>query len=172
MKNPVFVFLILMSFLFAGCFSEKDSVFYDSEWIMQNYDSQGNLYYHQLILEPGHKAVLRAAYADSSKIMEWTGSYKINSKKINFNFSECVRSENGKIAEQYTSGKMIKFYSGEFFYSVAELGEEGEEKKQYHLELIRPKNYFYGKNTDIFGNKLEEFVKVNRSNNSDEKESK
>ena len=39
-------------------------------------------------------------------------------------------------------------------------GEGEEAKKQYHLELIRPKNYFYGENKDIFGNPLEEFIKV------------
>ena len=108
--------------------------------------------------------MLRASYADSSNILVWTGNYKINSKKIDFDFVECVKYENGEIVGQYKSGAVVKFYQGDFYYSVAELGEdapEGEEsKKQYHLELIRPKNYFYGENKDIFGNHLEEFIKV------------
>ena len=159
------IFIILVCLLFTGCFSEKKSPFYDSEWIMQNYDNQMKLYYHHLILYPNHRVMLRASYADSSNILVWTGTYKINSKKIDFDFAECVKYENGEIVGQYKSGAGVKFYQGDFYYSVAELGEdtgagEGEEaKKQYHLELIRPKNYFYGENKDIFGNPLEELIK-------------
>ena len=158
MKKKFFILMILAAFFCSGCFSEKDSPFYDSEWIMKNYDAQGLLYYHHLILQPGNKVMLRASYADSTNIIVWTGKYKINSKKINFNFAECVKYENGEIVGQYKSGSVVKFYQGDFYYSVAELGEE--DSKQYHLELIRPKNYFYGENKDIFGNPLEEFIKT------------
>ena len=133
MKKFALIFLVLMAVVFTDCFSEKKSPFYDSEWIMQNYDNKMQLYYHHL-------------------------------KKIDFDFTECVKFENGEIVGQYTSGAVVKFYQGDFYYSVAELGEdvpEGEEsKKRYHMELIRPKNYFYGENKDVFGNPLEEFIKV------------
>ena len=86
---------------------------------------------------------------------------KINSKKIKFNFTECVRYEDGKPVGTYDATKLIKYYTGDFYYSVAELGETAD-TMNYHLELIRPKNYFYGEATDIFGNKFEEFVKFNR----------
>ena len=145
----------------TACFNEKDSPFYDSEWIMQNYDANGMLYYHHLILSPGHKAMLRVSYADSTNIIVWTGSYKINSKKIKFNFAECVRYEDGKVTGKYTAGQFIKYYTGEFFYSVALLGDNADNKK-YRMQLIRPQNYFYGQNTDIFGNQLEDFIKVEK----------
>lgn len=158
MKKFFVIFLIIISVFFTGCYSEKDSPFYDSEWIMQNYDNQMQLYYHHLVLYPNHRVMLRASYADSTNILVWTGTYKINSKKIIFNFAECVKYENGEIVGQYKSGSVVKFYQGDFYYSVAELGDE--ENRQYHLELIRPKNYFYGENKDIFGNPLEEFIKT------------
>ena len=161
---------------FTGCFSEKKSVFYDSEWIMKNYDSQGQLYYQHLILQPGHKVMLRASYADSSNIIVWTGKYKITSRKLDFDFTECVRYENGEVVGEYKAGQLVKFYNGDFYYSVAGFdvkdsgsGEAAEttevdtlekSNKIYHLELIRPKNYFYGENKDIFGNPMEEFIKV------------
>ena len=164
MKKFACIIVILTTVILTGCFSEKKSPFYDSEWIMQNYDNKMQLYYHHLILHPNHKVMLRASYADSSNIIVWTGTYKINSKKIDFDFTECVRYENGEIVGQYKAGQLVKYYAGDFYYSVAELSEDapaGEEsKKQYHLELIRPKNYFYGENKDIFGNPLEEFIKV------------
>lgn len=163
MKKFAYIFLIICALIFTACFSEKKSPFYDSEWVMQNYDNQMQLYYHHLILYPNHRVMLRASYADSSNIIVWTGTYKINSKKIKFDFTECVRYENGEIVGQYKAGQLVKFYKGDFFYSVAELGEEGEDgesKKEFHLELIRPRNYFYGENKDIFGNPLEEFVKL------------
>ncbi|MCQ2576794.1 MAG: hypothetical protein MJ162_08610, partial [Treponema sp.] len=85
--------------------------------------------------------------------------YKINSKKIIFNFEDCSRLENGENVGQYSDRRLVKFYSGEYFYSIGLIGET-EETKQYHLQLIRPKNQIYGENKDIFGNYLEEFVKV------------
>ena len=142
---------------------------------MKNYDADGKLYYQHLILEPNHRVMLRASYADSTNIIVWTGKYKINSRKIVFKFAECVRFENEEIVGQYKAGQLVNFYSGEFYYSVAGIEVEGaaeevkeqEEAKEknalpviYHLELIRPKNYFYGENKDIFGNPLEEFIKV------------
>ena len=164
MKKFSCIILILTTVILTGCFSEKKSPFYDSEWIMQNYDNKMQLYYHHLILHPNHKVMLRASYADSSNIIVWTGTYKINSKKIDFDFTECVRYENGEIVGQYKAGQLVKYYAGDFYYSVAELegkAAEGQEpEKQYHMELIRPKNYFYGENKDIFGNPLEEFIKV------------
>ena len=187
MKRKFRFLLVLPALLFmlclSACFSEKKSVFYDSEWIMKNYDADGKLYYHHLILEPGHRVMLRASYADSTNIIVWTGTYKINSRKIDFDFTECVRYENGEIVGQYKAGQLVKFYNGDFYYSVAGFDVEGaaavesagevdadkaeadkadSEKPAiiYHLELIRPKNYFYGENKDIFDNHLEEFIKV------------
>ena len=164
MKKLFYILLIFAALSFTGCFSEKKSPFYDSEWIMQNYDNQMKLYYHHLILYPNHRVMLRASYADSSNIIVWTGEYKISSKKIQFNFTECVRYENNEIVGQYKAGQLVKYYQGDFYYSVAALEAEAPEgkeaEKQYHLELIRPKNYFYGENKDIFGNPLEEFIKV------------
>ena len=164
MKKLNFLFLILISLFITSCFQEKDTPFYDSEWVMQNYDADGLLYYHHLILSPGHQVMLRASYADSTSIIVWTGTYKINSKKIKINFTECVRYEDGKPVGTYDATKLIKFYTGEFYYSVGLIGEEDAEdsEKVYHLELIRPRNYFYGEATDIFGNRFEEFIKFNR----------
>ena len=160
-KSIVFLLMISVVLLCTSCFSEKKSPFYDSEWVMQNYDGDGKLYYHHLILQPGHQVMLRASYADSSNIIVWKGKYKINSRKIVFDFAECLRYENGAPAGNYTDGRLINYYKGEFYYSVAELGET-KDTMRYHLQLIRPQNYFYGENTDIFGNPLEEFVKVTK----------
>ena len=46
--------IILISLSLTGCFNYKKSPFYDSEWVMQNYDDKANLYYHHLILKPDH----------------------------------------------------------------------------------------------------------------------
>lgn len=155
MKKHFFLFVIfLLSLSLTSCFSEKNSPFYDSEWVMQNLDENADLYYHHLILSPGHKVMLRASYADSSNIIVWTGKYKINSKKISFNFTECTRYEKGQLVGQYTTGKLIKYYAGDFLYSVAMLDEK------FHLQLIRPEGYFYRDFTDVFGNQLDEFIKV------------
>ncbi len=150
--------IILISLSLTGCFNYAKSPFYDSEWVMQNYDDQANLYYHHLILKPDHTVMLRVSYADSTNIIVWNGTYKLNSKKFDFDFTECLRYENGEVVGKYTSGQMIKYYTGDFYYSVGLL-EEGDGKENYHLELIRPKNYFYGENKDVFGNYLQEFVK-------------
>ena len=150
--------IILISLSLTGCFNYAKSPFYDSEWVMQNYDDQANLYYHHLILKPDHTVMLRVSYADSTNIIVWNGTYKLNSKKFDFDFTECLRYENGEVVGKYTSGQMIKYYTGDFYYSVGLL-EEGDGKENYHLELIRPKNYFYGENVDVFGNYLQEFVK-------------
>ena len=142
----------------TGCFNEKNSPFYDSQWVMTNYDNNMELYYHHLILEPGHKVMLRVSYADSTNIIVWKGTYKVDSKKFKFNFTECLRYEDGEVVSKYTSGQFIKYYTGEFLYSVG-LVQEDSGAENYHLQLIRPKNYFYGEGKDIFGNQLEEFVK-------------
>lgn len=155
------LFVLTFSIVSTSCFSLKDSPFYDSEWIMQNYDNNMQLYYHHLILKPNHTVMLRASYADSTNILVWTGKYKINSKKIVFDFTECLRYEKGEIVGQYKSGSLVKYYNGDFFYSVGLVGDN-EESQKYNLELIRPqgpKAYFYGENKDIFGNHLETFVK-------------
>lgn len=83
MNRKIFLvsFMVIFSFLFVGCFFEKDSPFYDSEWIMQNYDDNAQLYYHHLILKPDHSVMLRSSYADSENIIVWRGTYKINAKK-------------------------------------------------------------------------------------------
>ena len=158
-KSILGLLIILISLSVTGCFSYKTSPFYDSEWVMQNYDNNMQLYYHHLILKPDHTVMLRASYADSTNIIVWNGTYKINSKKIKFNFTECVRYEDGKPVGTYDATQLIKYYTGDFYYSVAELGETAETMK-YHLELIRPKNYFYGEAIDIFGNRFEEFIKM------------
>lgn len=157
-KKILLAFIIILSLSLTGCFNYKNSPFNDSEWVMQNVDVNRQLYYHHLILNADHTVMLRVSYADSTNIIVWKGTYKINSKKIKFNFTECVRYEDGKVVGTYDSGKLIKYYSGDFFYSVALL-DVGEGKEEYHLELIRPKNYFYGENVDIFGNFFQEFVK-------------
>ena len=160
-RIAIIVFTVLFPLFLTGCFNEKSSPFYDSEWVMQNLDDNADLYYHHLILQPGHNATLRVSYADSTNIIVWTGTYKINSKKIKFNFTECVRYEDGKIVGKYTSGQFIKYYTGEFLYSAAPLSDD-QGKERWHLQLIRPQNYFYGDGSDIFGNQFEDFIKVEK----------
>ncbi|MCQ2611918.1 MAG: hypothetical protein MJ169_09240 [Treponema sp.] len=155
---------LLAAVCFTGCFNVKNSPFYDSEWIMQNYDSNGQLYYHHLILQPGKRMMLRSSYFDSSNIIVWRGTYKITSKKIVFNFEDCSRFEDGENVGQYSDKRLVKFYNGDFFYSMG-LVEETDGTEAYHLQLIRPKNQIYGENKDIFGNYLEEFVKVEKQTN-------
>ena len=157
-KIGLFVITILFSLTLTACFNEKASPFYDSEWVMQNYDDDGLIYYHHLILQPGHQAMLRVSYADSTNIIVWTGTYKIDSKKIKFNYTDCVRYENGEIVGKYTSGQLIKYYTGEYLYSLGVIQEDSG-SENYHLQLIRPKNYFYGDGKDIFGNQFEDFVR-------------
>jgi len=162
--KKIFVFellLICCLFSFTSCFSEKNSPFYDSEWIMQNYDSNANLYYHHLILKPDHKVMLRSSYADSTNIIVWRGTYKVNSKKITFNFEDCSRFEKGENVGQYSDKRLVKFYNGEYLYSLGLLGDgEDDEEKVYHLQLLRPKNQIAGETKDIYGNYFEEFVAI------------
>ncbi|MCQ2593179.1 MAG: hypothetical protein MJ188_10400 [Treponema sp.] len=153
------IFVISFSLFFASCFNEKQTPFYNSQWIMQNYDENANLYYHHLILKPKHKVMLRSSYADSTNIIVWRGTYKINSKKIIFNFEDCSRFENGENVGQYSDKRLVKFYNGEYLYSIGLIGDD-EENQQYHLQLIRPKNQIYGETKDIYGNYFEEFVKI------------
>lgn len=160
MKKILIVMTFLLSILlFTSCFSGKNSPFYDSQWIMQNYDADANLYYHHLILKPDHKVMLRSSYADSTNIIVWRGTYKINSKKITFNFEDCSRFENGENVGQYSDKRLVKFYSGEYLYSLGLIGDN-ENNQVYHLQLIRPKNQIYGETKDIYGNLFEEFVKI------------
>ncbi len=160
-KIGLFVCTVLLSLLLAGCFNEKNSPFYDSQWIMQNFDDNADLYYHHLVMSPGHKVMLRVSYADSSNIIVWSGTYKINSKKIKFDFTECERYEGGKKVGNYDAGQLIKFYSGDFLYSAAPLTDDNG-KERWHLQLIRPQNYFYGDGSDIFGNQFDDFIKVEK----------
>ena len=133
MKKSCFVLItILLSLFLTGCFNYKKSPIYDIEWVMQNYDSNMQLYYHHLILKPDHTVMLRVSYADSTNIIVWNGTYKIDSKKIKFNFTECVRYEGGQPVATYEAQKFIKYYTGDFYYSVAELGETAD-TMNYHL---------------------------------------
>lgn len=159
------VFVIFFVLFLSGCFIEKNSPFYDSQWIMHNMDENGIEYYHHLILQPEHKVTLRVSYFDSTNITVWEGTYKIDSKKITFNFKECNHYEDGKIVGQYQDTRIIKFYSGEFLYSIAEIGVPD---KKYHLQLIRPKNQIYGEAKDIFNNHLEVFVKMENQEDTEE----
>ena len=164
-KKCLILLILLLSLSVTGCFNYKKSPFYDSEWVMQNYDNNMQLYYHHLILKPDHTVMLRVSYADSTNIIVWNGTFKIDSKKIKFNFTECVRYEDGKPVATYEAQKFIKYYTGDFYYSVGLIGnseDDEDSEKIYHLELIRPKNYFYGDAVDIFGNRFEEFIKFNR----------
>lgn len=150
---------LLVALLFTSCFSEKNTPFYNSEWIMQNYDADANLYYHHLILKPDHKVMLRSSYADSTNIIVWRGTYKLNSKKIVFSFEDCSRFEKGENVGQYSNKRLVNFYNGEYFYSLGLIGDT-ELDQNYHLQLIRPKNQIYGETKDIYGNLFEEFVKI------------
>lgn len=161
MKIKKITILVLISVLLislSGCFSEKKSPFYDSEWIMQNYDNDAQLYYHHLILKPDHSVMLRTSYADSQNIIVWRGTYKISSKKMIFKFEDCSRFEKGENIGQYSDKRLVKFYTGEYLYSLGLIGDE--DNKVWHLQLIRPKNQFYGETKDIYGNYFEEFVKT------------
>ena len=160
-KRGLFVCTVFLSLLLVGCYNEKSGPFYDSQWVMQNLDNNADLYYHHLILTPPHNAMLRVSYADSTNIIVWTGTYKIDSKKIKFNFTECERYENGQKVGNYNAGQLIKFYSGEFLYSAAPLADD-KGNERWHLQLIRPQNYFYGDGSDIFGNQFEDFIKVEK----------
>lgn len=146
-----------LSLLMTSCFNEKESLLYDSEWLLENIDEKGQAYCHQLFLKPNHEVTIQAYYANSTTAIVWTGKYKLNSKKIIFKFENCYRFENGENVGSYKAGRVINYFSGEFFYST---GLVGDDEKEYHLQLIRPKNYFYGKNLDFFGNPMEEFVRV------------
>ncbi len=160
-RKVLFVITVLSSLLLCACFSGKKSVFNDSEWIMQNLDDNADLYYHHLILAPGHKVTLRVSYADSSNIIVWQGTYKLTARKFKFDFTSCERYENGQKVGNYNAGQLIKFYNGEFYYSAAPLADD-KGKERWHLQLIRPNNYFYGDGSDIFGNQFEDFIKVEK----------
>ena len=160
-RIAIIVLTVLFPLFLTGCFNEKSSPFYDSEWVMQNLDDNADLYYHHLILQPGHKVMLRVSYADSTNIIVWNGTYKVNSKKIKFDFTSCERYENGKKFGDYNDRKLIKYYTGEFYYSAAPLADD-QGKERWHLQLIRPNNYFYGDGSDIFGNQFEDFIKVEK----------
>lgn len=125
---------------------------------MENVDSENNKYYHQLFLKPKHQVTFQSYYENGNAAIVWTGTYKINSKKIVFDFTQCTRFENNEIVGNYTAGQIIKYYAGDYLYSIGLIGE-GEDKK-YHLQLIRPNdNYFLSNNNDMFGNPFEDFVK-------------
>lgn len=152
---------VIFSFLCTGCFSEKKSPFYKSEWIMENSDENGKPYIHQLFIKPDHKATMQVYYTDNSAVIVWTGTYKLTAKKINFDFTQASRFENNQSVGNYSSGKVINYFDGDFFYSLGLIGDNaGTENQQYHLQLIRPKKYFYGENLDFFGNPMEEFIRV------------
>ncbi len=153
------ILLVIYAAMFTGCYNLKQSPFYDSEWIMNNLDQNNNSYYHHLILKPDHKVMLRSSYYDSTNIIVWRGTYKINSRKIDFNFEDCSRFENGENVGQYSDKRLVKFYTGEYLYSVGNVSGS-EENPEYHLMLVRPKNQIYGETKDIYGNYFGEFIKV------------
>lgn len=159
MKKIFLLLIICISFSFTGCFSEKKSPFYNSDWIMYNKDSGGERYYHLLRLKPDHTVTLTVSYVGSTNIIEWSGKYKINAKQIVFDFTECTRFENLQEVEKYTSGKIINYYNGKFLYSLGYVENE-DKTNRYHLQLIRPGDFFLGDAIDIYGNQLEEFEKV------------
>lgn len=165
-KSLIWIFCLFLTLLFTSCFSKKNTPLYDSEWIMQNSDIDGNQYYHHLALQPGNKVILRVSYFDSTNIIVWQGTYKLKSKKIIFKFDECTRYENGQIAGNYQDGRFIKYYNGEYFYSLGVIESEETDEETYHMQLIRPKNQIYGETIDIFGNYFEDFVKVEKLINS------
>jgi len=160
-KSIVMAFILcVLSLLSVSCFNEKESPLYDSEWLLQNLDDKGQEYCHQLFLKPDHQVTLQVYYSNtSSTAIVWTGTYKLKSNKIIFNFDKCMRYENGENIGNYKAGRVIKYFAGEYFYSV---GLVGDSEKEYHLQLIRPKNFFYGKNLDFFGNPMEEFVRMSK----------
>ena len=127
-KSGLVLLLILISLTLTGCFNIKKSPFYDSEWVMQNYDNNKRLYYHHLVLKPDYTAKLRVTYEDFTSVIEWKGTYKIDSKKIKFNFTECELLKEGKLTGAYESQKLIKFYSGEYYYSLGLLENSGNEE--------------------------------------------
>ena len=117
MKSKLLLVLtILFSLSLTGCFNEKSSPFYDSEWVMQNLDDNAELYYHHLFLMPGHKVMLRVSYADSSNIIVWNGTYKINSQKIKFSFTSCDSEilERGVLYRDMNPAKTDTGYSQSF----------------------------------------------------------
>lgn len=132
---------------------------------MNNLDENNQTYYHHLILKPGHKVMLRSSYYDSSNIIVWRGTYKMNSKKIVFNFEDCSRFENGENVGQYNDKRLVKFYNGEYFYSSGYVGDE--DYKEFHMQLIRPKNQIYGETKDIYGNWFEDFIKLDEKDYPD-----
>ena len=157
-RKTILVLLVcIISLLMTGCFNEKESPLYDSEWLMQNVDEKWQPYCHQLFLKPNHEVTMQAYYMNSPTVIVWTGKYKLTSNKLIFTFEKCSRFEDGVNTGNYKAERVIKYFQGEFFYSV---GLVGENKDEYHLELIRPKNFFYGKNLDFFGNPMEEFVRI------------
>lgn len=159
-RKVLFTSLILvLVFSFASCTNQKNTLFYDSEWLMQNVDSNNQPYYHHLVFQPENKVMLRVSYFDSQNIIVWSGTYKLKSKEIFLNFSECARFENGEYEGLYTDKRLINYYKGEYLYSLGLVGET-EEEQVYHLQLIRPENVFYGETKDIFGNYFEDFVKI------------
>ncbi len=161
-KSLLFLLIIIFSLSFTSCFNLKNSPFYESMWIMDNKDENNQPYYHQIYFLPKHQVLLRTSYYDSTNIIEWTGTYKISSKKITFNFVDCTRFEDGKEVGKYNQTRLIKFYSGEYLYSLGQIGEEDE--KEWHLQLIRPRNQIYGETKDLYGNDFEDFIKIANMN--------
>ncbi len=147
--KKIFLPLIFCMPLFlASCYNEKSNPLYNSEWIMDSVDQNGDSYVNHLFLNADHSAIMKTYYDGSNAAIVWTGKYKLSSKKIKFNFTSCSRVEDSEVTDVISQTQIIKFYSGDFFYSVANLGDL---EPNWKMELIRPKNYFYRKTTDFFG---------------------
>ena len=73
MKRLTYIILIFVTLVFTGCFSEKKSPFYDSEWIMRNYDAEGKLYYHHLMRCKKAKELLIDSRLSISQVGESAG---------------------------------------------------------------------------------------------------
>ena len=146
-----------MSFSFS--FSYKDSPFFESEWIMKNTDKNEKPYFHKIIFKNKKEVEIQAGYDESNSMLVWSGKYKMNGRKMKFEFESCLRYENGEPVARVIKGNMIKYFNGDFFYA---LSEPNDEFNCYRMELIRPKNYFYGKNLDFMQQPMDTWCRVEK----------
>lgn len=157
MKKISVIFVILLcAVVFSSCYNIKNSPFYESEWLMENKDSYGAVYYHQIFFKAGGNVTLQVYYPSNNTAVVWTGKYKISSAKLNLKMDKCVQVENGTPVFEITKRNIITYFNGDFTYALA---EPGEEFPYWRMELIRPKTYFYGKNLDFMGNPMEVYCR-------------
>jgi hypothetical protein len=160
MKKIGVVAVFLLPFFLISCFNLKESPFFCSEWVMENKDDAGETYLQQIFFNEGGKVTIQIHYKNNTSAIVWTGKYKISGKKINFKMENCAQMENSggeaSVVQKITRKNIINFYNGDFYYSLA---APDDEHKLWRLELIRPQNYFYGKNLDFMGKPLETFYR-------------